>query len=55
MPALTESVVEDAALAWVNEFGYAVRPGPEIAADGPKLITSELWVRDAERFIGREA
>lgn len=30
--AFTESVVEDAALAWLEALGYAVRHGPEIAA-----------------------
>ncbi|MGH7563296.1 MAG: type I restriction endonuclease subunit R, partial [Gemmatimonadota bacterium] len=29
--AFTESVVEEAALAWLEELGYAVRHGPEIA------------------------
>ena len=27
----TESVVEDAALAWLESLGYAVKHGPEIA------------------------
>ena len=27
----TESVVEDAALAWLRRTGYAVKHGPEIA------------------------
>jgi hypothetical protein len=31
MPAFTESVVEDAALAWLESLGYAVKHGPEIA------------------------
>jgi type I restriction enzyme R subunit len=29
--AFTESVVEDAALAWLESLGYAVKHGPEIA------------------------
>lgn len=29
--ALTESVVESAALAWLESLGYAVKHGPEIA------------------------
>ena len=29
--AFTESVVEDAALAWVGSFSYPVKHGPEIA------------------------
>jgi len=28
----TESVVEDAALAWLESLGYSVKPGPEIAS-----------------------
>ncbi len=31
MPGFTESVVEDAALAWLESLGYAVKHGPEIA------------------------
>ena len=31
----TESVVEDAALAWLEGLGYAVLHGPEIAAGEP--------------------
>jgi len=31
MPALTESIVEDAALAWLGSFGWMVKHGPEIA------------------------
>ncbi len=36
-----ESVVEDAALAWLESLGYAVLHGPDIAA-------GELWVKDVE-------
>src|SRR3990170_1631759 len=32
MSAFTESVVEDAALAWLEALGYAVLHGPDIAA-----------------------
>ena len=28
----TESVVEDAALAWLESLGYAIKHGPEIEA-----------------------
>ena len=31
MTNFTESVVEDAALAWLESLGYAVKHGPEIA------------------------
>ncbi len=43
MARLTESVVEEAALAWLEALGYAVLHGPDIAAGEP----------DAERIIGR--
>ena len=33
MSSFTESVVEDAALAWLEGFGYAVLHGPDIAVD----------------------
>ena len=36
--ALSESVVEDAALAWLESLGYAVKYGPEI---GPEEIFAE--------------
>ena len=32
--SLTESVVEDAALAWLGELGYAVLHGSEIEPEG---------------------
>jgi type I restriction enzyme, R subunit len=53
----TESVVEDAALSWLRELGYAVLYGPEIAPGEleaerpgfddallPKLLSGELRV-----------
>src|SRR2546427_6642309 len=38
MPAFTESVVEAAALAWLENLGYTVKHGPEI---GPEEIFAE--------------
>jgi type I restriction enzyme R subunit len=35
MTAFTESVVEDAALAWLEALGCAVLHGPDIAAGEP--------------------
>jgi type I restriction enzyme R subunit len=35
-PAFTESVVEQAALAWLESLGYAVLAGPEIAPGEPQ-------------------
>ena len=32
----TESIVEDAALAWFESLGYGVESGPEIACDGAR-------------------
>lgn len=60
MPAFTESVVEDAALAWLESAGWQVRNGAEIAPGEPaaerdslrpKLISGELCVKDAENSI----
>ena len=31
MANFTESIVEDAALAWLDSFGDAIKQGPEIA------------------------
>jgi type I restriction enzyme, R subunit len=33
--SLTESIVEDAALTWFGELGYAVGHGPHLAPGGP--------------------
>ena len=33
--AFTESVVEEAALAWLESLGYAILHGPEIAPGEP--------------------
>ena len=33
MSSITESHVEEAALAWLAELGYGVKAGPEIAPD----------------------
>jgi len=35
MTAFTESVVEDAALAWLEAIGWPVAHGPDIAPDMP--------------------
>jgi hypothetical protein len=37
MANFTESVVEEAALAWLESLGYAVKHGPEIAPSGDPL------------------
>ncbi len=38
MAGLTESVVEDAALACLESLGYAIKHGPDISPAGDTLI-----------------
>ncbi len=40
MSHFSESVVEDAALAWLESLGYAVLHGPDIAAGEPRAKRS---------------
>ncbi|MGH7965699.1 MAG: hypothetical protein ACRERD_28440 [Candidatus Binatia bacterium] len=62
----TESVVEHAALAWLESLGYTVTHGSDIVPESitfaalcnmllPDLISGQLRVtdKDTERFIGR--
>lgn len=42
----SESVVEDAALAWLEALGYAVLHGPDIAADEPNAERTDPNYRD---------
>jgi type I restriction enzyme R subunit len=44
--AFAESIVEEAALAWLEALGYAVRHGPEIAAGEPGAERSDPSYRD---------
>ncbi len=46
MSGFTESVVEDAALAWLESLGYAVLHGPDIAAGMPGAERSDPNYRD---------
>jgi type I restriction enzyme R subunit len=46
MSSFTESVVEDAALAWLQALGYAVLHGPDIAAGEPGAECSDPNFRD---------
>jgi type I restriction enzyme R subunit len=46
MTAFTESVVDDAALAWLQAFGYAVLHGPDIAASEPGAERTDPNYRD---------
>ena len=42
----TESIVEDAALAWLGGLGYAILHGPEIAVDMPGAERADPGYRD---------
>ena len=44
--AFTESIVEDAALAWLEALGYTVRHGPDIAVGEPGAERSDPDYRD---------
>jgi type I restriction enzyme, R subunit len=46
MTAFTESVVEDAALAWLESLGYAVLHGPDLAVGEPAAERSDPNYRD---------
>lgn len=46
MPAFTESVVESAALAWLEALGYQVLHGPDIAAGEPASERSDPNYRE---------
>lgn len=46
MPVFTESIVEDAALAWLEGLGYAVLHGPDIADGEPGAERSDPNYRD---------
>jgi type I restriction enzyme R subunit len=43
---LTESVVEDAGLAWLEALGYAIKHGPDIAAGEPDAERGDTGYRD---------
>ena len=47
--AFTESVVEEAALAWMEGLGYAVVHGPDISPGGDTL-TLPLSQREREQY-----
>src|SRR5213594_1494956 len=46
MQPFTESVVEEASLAWLEGLGYAVLHGPEIAVGEPAAERSDPNYRD---------
>jgi type I restriction enzyme, R subunit len=47
MRRFTESIVEDAALAWLENIGYRVARGPELAANEPGAERRDPGYRDA--------
>jgi len=47
--SFTESVVEDAALAWLENLGYAIKHGPDISPVGDTL-TLALSQREREDY-----
>ena len=58
-PRFTESVVEEAALAWLDGLGYAILHGPDIAPGetfaeretyGQAVHERRLYPKEAERF-----
>jgi type I restriction enzyme S subunit len=54
----TESVVEQAALAWLESLGWSMKVKSRTLAALrdtllPKLISGELWVKNAERIVRR--
>ncbi len=46
MSSFTESIVEDAALAWLKALGYAVLHGPDIAVGEPGVERGDPDYRD---------
>ncbi|MEO8034833.1 MAG: type I restriction endonuclease, partial [Acidobacteriota bacterium] len=46
MGSFTESIVEDAALAWLQDLGYIVLHGPELAPGEPAAERSDPLYRD---------
>ncbi len=46
MTGFSESVVEDAALAWLSALGYTVRHGPDLAAGQPAAARADALYRD---------
>lgn len=53
MPAFTESVVEDAVLAWLEAAGYEVLHGPDIAARKPGAERGDWLVVSEFTLPGR--
>jgi hypothetical protein len=39
----TESIIEQAAIGWLQDLGYDYAFGPEIAFDGSVCMVARLW------------
>ena len=51
MTTITESTVEDAALAWLESLGWSVAHGPDIAPDTPGAERSDYGAVVLERRL----
>ncbi len=51
--SFSESDVEDAALDWLTELGWAVKHGPDISPDGDTLTRPSASLSQWERERGR--
>ena len=54
MPTFAESTVEDAALAWLGELGYAVLHGQEIEME-ERVVDERGNVHDFDMVLERQA
>ena len=50
MTKFTESIVEDAALGWLQALGYEIKHGPDIAVGEPGVERSDPNYRDLISF-----
>ena len=55
MTGFTESIVEEAALAWFHSLGWTVLHGPEIAAGMPGAERSDPGYRDVILPLARSS
>jgi hypothetical protein len=54
MAPLTESVVESAALTWLERLGWMIKHGPEIAPGELATVLQTLLVRSSAEEIWRQ-
>ena len=55
MHAINESIVEDAALTWLGELGYAVRHGPQIAPGEAAAVKRDSLGEVVQARVARAA